>query len=155
MGRESGLKVPHGLVKSIRPRTRLRGRFLLFSFTDVWCSKKECCFFSFFFVLSFSNRTSFSSFEACDVAIEGSRNRRTSGVSVRRKFHKLNYYNGRIATRDRVYESQHSRIVRLPGATLAAPRYGPSSIHYAGTNAVFIQRTRNPPYPRSNSLRRH
>lgn len=74
------------------------------------------------------------------------------------EFHELNYYNGRGASSRELYDSQHSRIVPLasrllglsfpppPAARVREPRAGaqdtsPSSIHYARTNAVFIQRS--------------
>lgn len=72
------------------------------------------------------------------------------------EFHELNYYNAHGASSRELYESQHSRIVPLasrllglsfpppsPSRVRAAPAQdtSPSSIHYARTNAVFIQRS--------------
>lgn len=72
------------------------------------------------------------------------------------EFHELNYYNGRGASSRELYDSQHSRIVplasRLLGLSFPPPSLArtslapaqdtsPSSIHYARTNAVFIQRS--------------
>lgn len=81
-----------------------------------------------------------------------------------RKFYQLNYCNGRNASKRVLYDSQHSRtaplarplfrcillstITRIYIYIYAAQDTSPSSIHYARTNAVFIQRavyTRAPP----------
>lgn len=72
------------------------------------------------------------------------------------EFHELNYYNGRGASSRELYDSLHSRIAPLASRLLGlsfptsspphvrvalAQDTSPSSIHYARTNAVFIQRS--------------
>lgn len=90
------------------------------------------------------------------LCIPGQRDNHLDERSHQDEFHELNYYNGRGASSRELYDSQHSRIAPLASRLLglsfptsSPPRVrvalaqdtSPSSIHYARTNAVFIQRS--------------
>lgn len=90
------------------------------------------------------------------LCIPGQRDNYLDERSYQDEFHELNYYNGRGASSRELYDSQHSRIAPLASRLLglsfptsSPPRVrvalaqdtSPSSIHYARTNAVFIQRS--------------